>query len=277
MENMSALLTRVADALDRMAPPVTVMADPATMNAYVWRQGVLMATAHFRPLPLEVLTGIDQQKQVLLENTRRLAASHAAHDALLWGSRGMGKSALVKAVVDACRKHGSGIALIEVSADSLSSLPALFRLIGGMDRRFVLFLDDIGFEEQSSAPRLLRSLLEGGAEARPANARLYVTANRRNIVHRDMREQDDPINMRDVVDDRLALADRFGLSLGFHACDQDHYVAMVEGYAKRLGLVFDPLDAIQWATQRGARSGRIAWHYVQEIAGRAGRSVDGLE
>lgn len=277
MENMSALLTRVADALDRMAPPVTVMADPATMNAYVWRQGVLMATAHFRPLPLEVLTGIDQQKQVLLENTRRLAASHAAHDALLWGSRGMGKSALVKAVVDACRKHGSDIALIEVSADSLSSLPALFRLIGGMDRRFVLFLDDIGFEEQSSAPRLLRSLLEGGAEARPANARLYVTANRRNIVHRDMREQDDPINMRDVVDDRLALADRFGLSLGFHACDQDHYVAMVEGYAKRLGLVFDPLDAIQWATQRGARSGRIAWHYVQEIAGRAGRSVDGLE
>ncbi len=274
---MSALLTRVADALDRMAPPVLAMADPAMAPAYVWRQGVLTATTHFRPLPLDVLTGIDQQKQILLENTRRLAAGHAAHDALLWGSRGMGKSAMVKAVVADCRKAGSDIALIEVSADSLSSLPALFRLIGGMERRFVLFLDDIGFEEQSPAPRLLRSLLEGGAEARPANARLYVTANRRNIVHRDMREQDDPINMRDVVDDRLALADRFGLSLGFHACDQDHYVAMVAGYAQRLGLVFDPLDAIQWATQRGARSGRIAWHYVQELAGRAGRSVDGLE
>ncbi len=276
MDDVAALLTRVADALERLAPPMAVMADVGACPAYVWRHHMLSAATHFSPLPLDVLTGIDSQKAVLLENTKRLAAGHAAHDALLWGSRGMGKSALVKAVVGACQRDGKDLALIEVSGDSLDTLPDLFRLIADTPRSYVLFLDDVGFEEQSAAPRLLRSLLEGGAEARPANARLYVTSNRRNIVHRDMREQDDPINMRDVVDDRLALADRFGLSLGFHACDQDHYVAMVSGYASRLGLEFDPLDAIQWATQRGARSGRIAWHYVQELAGRAGRSVAGL-
>lgn len=276
MDDVASLLTRVADALERLAPPLAVMADVDSGQAYVWRHHVLTAAMHFAPLPLDVLTGIDPQKAVLLENTQRLAAGHAAHDALLWGSRGMGKSALVKAVVGACQREGKDIALIELSADSLDTLPDLFRIIADTPRCYVLFLDDVGFEEQSAAPRLLRSLLEGGAEARPANARLYVTSNRRNIVHRDMREQDDPINMRDVVDDRLALADRFGLSLGFHACDQDHYVAMVAGYASRLGLEFDPLDAIQWATQRGARSGRIAWHYVQELAGRAGRSVAGL-
>lgn len=276
MDDVAVLLGRVADALERLAPPLAVIADAGAGPAYVWRHQMLHAATHFSPLPLDVLTGIDPQKAVLLENTQRLAAGHAAHDALLWGSRGMGKSALVKAVVGACQRDGKDVALIEVSGDSLDSLPDLFRIIADTSRCYVLFLDDVGFEEQSAAPRLLRSLLEGGAEARPANARLYVTSNRRNIVHRDMREQDDPINMRDVVDDRLALADRFGLSLGFHACDQDHYVAMVAGYAVRLGLEFDPLDAIQWATQRGARSGRIAWHYVQELAGRAGRSVAGL-
>lgn len=277
MDEISGLLKRVADALERMAPPVMVMADAQAAPAYVWRHGTLSAAGHFSPLPMDVLTGIDQQKGILFQNTRRLAAGHAAHDALLWGSRGMGKSALVKAVVGASQADGHDIALIEVAGDSLGDLPSLFRLIAGRSRRYVLFLDDVGFEEQSAAPRLLRSLLEGGAEARPANARLYVTSNRRNIVHRDMWEQDDPINQRDVVDDRLALADRFGLSLGFHACDQDQYVAMVTGYARRLGLEFEPLDAIQWATQRGARSGRIAWHYVQELAGRAGRSVDQLD
>jgi predicted AAA+ superfamily ATPase len=163
--------------------------------------------------------------------------------------------------------------LIEVAGDHLASLPDLFARIAPAPRAFILFIDDLGFAETSEAPRLLRSMLEGGAEARPANARLYVTANRRHIVPRDIAEQDSAINPRDVIDDKLALADRFGLSLGFHVCDQATYVAMVAAYAAALGLPHDPDDAIQWATQRGSRSGRVAWQYVVELAGRHGRGV----
>jgi len=268
-------LARIAAALDRIAPPPPQSADPQAHPAYVWRDGALIATRAFEPLPLALLTGIDAQKAALVENSRRLAQGFAAHDVLLWGARGSGKSALVKATVGALQAEHLAIALVEVAGDHLDALPRLFARIAEMARTFVLFIDDLGFEEGSAAPRILRSLLEGGAEARPANARLYVTANRRHIVHRDMREQDSPINPRDVVDDRLALADRFGLSLGFHACDQDTYVAMVAGYAGRLGLAFDPLDAIAWATQRGSRSGRVAWQYVVELAGRHGTAIGG--
>jgi predicted AAA+ superfamily ATPase len=267
------LLERIAQALERVTPPPPPAADPLAYPAYVWRDGGLIAAREFKPLALDLLTGIDMQKAALVENARRLARGHAAHDVLLWGSRGAGKSALVKATVGALQDEGLGVALIEVTGDHLEGLPRLFARIADVPRAFILFIDDLGFEEGSAAPRHLRSLLEGGAEARPANARLHVTANRRHIVHRDMKEQDSPINPRDVIDDRLALADRFGLSLGFHVCDQPTYVAMVEGYAKALGLDFDPQDAIAWATQRGSRSGRVAWQYVVELAGRQGKAV----
>ncbi len=269
------ILTRIADALDRIAPPPAPHADPAAHPAYVWRDGGLAEARAFAPLRLDLLTGVDAQKSALVENARRLARGAAAHDVLLWGARGAGKSALVKATVGALRDEGHDIALIEVAGDQIDALPRLFALIADVSRSFVLFLDDLGFDEGSAGqgPRLLRSMLEGGAEARPANARLHVTANRRHIVPRDMKEQDSAINLRDVVDDKLALADRFGLSLGFHVCDQDTYVAMVAGYADRFGLSFEPLDAIAWATQRGSRSGRVAWQYVVELAGRAGKSV----
>lgn len=267
------MLARIAAALERIAPPPAPAADPEAHPAYVWHQGGLAAARAFAPLSLDLLTGIDAQKAALVENSRRLARGFAAHDALLWGSRGAGKSALVKASVGALQADGLPIALIEVAGDRLEELPRLFSLIADRQRAFILFLDDLGFDEGSTAPRLLRSMLEGGAEARPANARLYVTANRRHIVSRDLREQDDPINPRDVIDDRLALSDRFGLSLGFHVADQRTYVAMVAGYAEKLGLAFDPADAIAWATQRGSRSGRVAWQYVVELAGRHGRSL----
>jgi predicted AAA+ superfamily ATPase len=267
------LLERIAVVLERIAPPPPAPADPLAHPAYVWREGTLIATREFKPLALDLLTGIDAQKEVLVENARRLARGHAAHDVLLWGSRGAGKSALVKAAVGALQGEGLGVALIEVAGEHLEALPKLFALIADLPRAFILFIDDLGFDEGSAAPRHLRSLLEGGAEARPANARLHVTANRRHIVHRDLKEQDSPINPRDVIDDRLALADRFGLSLGFHVCDQPTYVAMVEGYAKALGLDFEPQDAIAWATQRGSRSGRVAWQYVVELAGRNGKAV----
>ncbi len=265
-------LHRIADALDRLSPPPPEPADPLAHPAYVWRHGALVAARSFRPLALGLLTGIDAQKAALLANTRRLAAGHAAHDALLWGARGTGKSALAKAVVGAVRDEGAMLALVEVAGDALATLPRLFALLAPLERAFVLFLDDLGFADESEAPRLLRSLLEGGAEARPDNARLYVTANRRNIVSRDMGAEAAAVNPRDATDDRLALADRFGLSLGFHAIDQDAYLAMIAGYAEALGLgAIDAGDAIGWATTRGSRSGRVAWQYVTELAGRRGR------
>jgi uncharacterized protein len=270
-----ATLARIADALERLAPPPAPHADPAAHPAYVWRDHGLAATRAFAPLPLDLLTGVDTQKAALLENAHRLATGAAAHDVLLWGARGAGKSALVKATVGHLRGEGHDVALIEIAGERIEDLPRLFALIADVPRAFILFLDDLGFDDMSGGqgPRLLRSMLEGGAEARPANARLHVTANRRHIVSRDLKEQDSAINPRDVVDDKLALADRFGLSLGFHVCDQDTYVAMVQGYADRFGLSFEPLDAIAWATQRGSRSGRVAWQYVVELAGRAGKTL----
>jgi hypothetical protein len=166
------------------------------------------------------------------------------------------------------------IALVQVAPDALSSLAALFGALGAVERRFLVFIDDLGFEESDgSGPRALRSWLEGGVDARPANVRLAVTSNRRAIVARHLSEQDDPINPRDAVDDRLALADRFGLSIGFHNCSQDDYLDIIDGYAGRHGLIWDRGEALEWSKRRGARSGRVAWQFVTELAGRAGKSI----
>ena len=265
-----ALLARIADALERLSPPPLAPADPLAHPAYLWRNGALVAARGFAPMPLGLLQGVDAQKDALVGNMTRLAAGLAAHDVLLWGARGTGKSALVKAGVGAVQDAGGDLALVEVAGDALIGLPALFATIADIPRAFALFIDDLGFAEPSEAPRLLRSMLEGGAEARPDNARLHVTSNRRHIVPRDIAEQDSAINPRDVADDKLALADRFGLSLGFHVVDQPTYLAMVERYAHAYALPFDPQDAIGWATQRGGRSGRVAWHYLIELAGRHG-------
>ncbi|PZU07222.1 ATP-binding protein [Sphingomonas sp.] len=268
-----ALLSRIVEALERISPPPPLSADPMAAPAYVWRDGALVAARDFAPLPLALLEGIDPQKAQLTDNLRRLAGGFPAHDVLLWGARGTGKSALVKAAVGQVQAEGGALALIEVAGDTLDALPPLFDRIAGVARAFAIFIDDLGFADGDGGPRRLRSLLEGGAEARPANARLLVTANRRHIVDRHMSEQTDVINPRDVADDKLALADRFGLSLGFHVVDQPTYVAMVAGYARAHGLSFDPQEAIAWATTRGHRSGRVAWQYVVELAGRQGRQL----
>ncbi len=265
-----ALLARIADALERLAPPPAAAA-PDDAAAYVWT-GSGLTTAVFAPLALDLLTGIDAQKAAFVENACRHAQGHAAHDVLLWGARGMGKSALVKASVAAIRGESHDLALVELGAEQLTSLPVLFAALADIERRFIVFIDDLGFEDVSAA-RALRSVLEGGSRARPANVRLAVTSNRRHIVARDMAEQNSAINVRDVVDDRLALAERFGLSLGFHHCDQETYLAMVDGYARTYGLPFDAPAALTFAVNRGARSGRIAWHYIVDLAGRAGRTL----
>jgi predicted AAA+ superfamily ATPase len=270
---MSDDLARIAAALERLSPPPPVAADPRTHPAYVWRGTTLVAARQFAPLRLELLTGIDAQKTAFVANVRRLAAGAAAHDVLLWGAKGTGKSALAKSAVAAVQAEGADLAMVEIAADRLDTLPVLFALLAPVSRAFLLFVDDIGFEAGGPETRLLRSLLEGGAEARPDNARLCVTSNRRHIVARDIAEQESAINARDVVDDRLALADRFGLSLGFHAIDQDTYLAIVARYCGSHGLAFDAADACAWALARGARSGRVAWSYVTELAGRAGRRL----
>lgn len=269
------LLSRIANALERLAPPPPPGTDWLAHPAYVWTGSSARAVPHLEAPALDLLRGIDDQKQRVVVNVARLAAGHAAHDMLLWGSRGMGKSAVLRAAVCAAQAENAGsLALVQVAQEALSGVTALFATLGGIDRRFLVFIDDLGFEEsETSGPRLLRSWLEGGVEARPANVRLAVTSNRRAIVARSMSEQDDPINPRDVVDDRLALADRFGLSIGFHNCDQDAYLAIIAGYAEAFALAWEAADALEWSRRRGARSGRVAWQYVNELAGRAGKAL----
>jgi len=267
---MTDPLIRIADALDRLAPPPAPPADLNAYPAYIWRGHGITAARAFQPLPLELLRGVAAQRDALITNLRRLSAGHAAQDVLLWGARGTGKSALVKSAVAAVQADGGRLGLVEAATSDLAALPELFGLLATADRPFAVFLDDLGFDSAGDA-RALRSLLEGGAEARPTNTRLIVTSNRRHLVTRDIAEQASAINPRDSADDGLALADRFGLSLGFHVVDQDTYLDIVRAYADAHALVFDPADALGWATRRGSRSGRVAWQYVVDLAGRSGK------
>ena len=260
-------LQRIAAALERLSPPPPVPADLMAHPAYAWRDGRLHPIA-LAALPLDRLLGLDRQRDVLVANLTRLAQGNAAHDVLLWGARGSGKSALAKAAVAAVQRVEPALAL--VVAGELGALPALFAELAGIARPAAVFVDDVGVDAPGDA-RALRSLLEGGAAPRPANVRLLVTANRRHLLPRDMAEQ--AINPRDAADDQLALADRFGLSLGFHALDQDGYLAIVGRDAEAHGLAWDAAEALEWAQRRGSRSGRVAAQFVVELAGRAGRSI----
>lgn len=266
------ILLRIAAALERLAPANQSPSLPEA-PACVWQSGRLIPATGFRPVGLNLLAGVDMQKAAVLENSRRLTAGHAAHDILLWGARGTGKSALVKSTTAAVQAEGGALRLVEASCDDLDSLPDLFAVLARHSDPAIVFIDDIGFEQGDPRMRHIRSVLDGGISARPGHVRLYVTANRRHIVPRNLEEQASAINPRDAVDDNLALADRFGLSLGFHVCTQDVWLEMVAGYARHLGLTFDPQEALTWATQRGARSGRVAWHYAVELAGRAGKAI----
>ena len=267
-------LARIAAALERISPPVAET-EWLRRPAFVWNGQRGRGVARVEAPDLALLRGIERQKARLVENVARHASGAAAHDMLLWGARGMGKSALIRAAVVAAQQAEPGrLALVQVAGDALPGLSALFTELGGQDRQFLVYLDDLGFGEgEDGAARQLRSWLDGGVEARPANVRLAVTSNRRAIVPRDAAEQGDPLNPRDAVDDKLALADRFGLVLGFHACSQDDYLAIVQGYAEAYGLSYDEGEALEWARQRGARSGRIAWHFITELAGREGRDL----
>ena len=268
-------LARIADALEKLVPHAQPLVDWYAYPAYVWNGDGARPVKRIDAPDRNLLQGIESQKDLVVTNVRRHADGFSAHDMLLWGSRGMGKSALLRAsIVHAQADRPERIALVQAAQESLSSLSELFSVLGEIDRQFLIFIDDLGFEDgDGGGPRLLRSWLEGGVEARPANARLAVTSNRRAIVPRQTSEQDNPLNPRDAVDDRLALADRFGLSIGFHNCNQDDYLTIIAGYAARYNLVWDQADALEWSRRRGARSGRVAWQYVTELAGRAGKAI----
>ena len=272
---MSDPLERIAAALERMASAPAQPSNWLAAPAYVWSGTSARRVAKIDAPGLDQLIGIDRQKAQVVANIARLAEGSAAHDMLLWGARGMGKSALVRAATVAAQERTPGaLALVQVTADSLATLPSLFAALGEQERNFLVYLDDLGFAEgDSNGPRQLRSWLEGGIEARPANVRLAVTSNRRAIVPRHGAEQDDPLNPRDALDDLQALADRFGLTIGFHNAGQDDYLAIVAAYAGPLSLAWEPAEALEWALRRGARSGRTAWQFVTELAGRAGRRM----
>lgn len=269
MTDSQALLNRIADALDRLAPPPPAPVDPLRGDSFVWGSGRLRAVVPPAAQPLARFVGVDAQKAALLANTTRHATGLPAHDVLLWGSRGMGKSSLVRSVHRELAMAKLG--LVQVARDDIGSLPGLFRQLSSVDRRFLIFADDLSFEADEHQYKALRSVLDGGIEARGDTVRIAVTSNRRHLVARDHAEAEaaGAVNARDLLDDRLALADRFGLSLGFHVCDQPTYLAIVHGYAAALGLVADDGAAVAWALGRGSRSGRVAWQYVQELAGRA--------
>lgn len=274
MKDQGDPLARIAEALEARLPARAETADWLAAPAYVWDGNTARPVHAIDAPPLELLRGIDRQKRAVTENVERLARGQAAHDMLLWGSRGMGKSALVRAAARHAQENAGDLALVQVAADAMASLPDLFAQLAAIERKFLVYCDDLGFAEgDSTGPRQLRSWLDGGVQARPDNVRLAVTSNRRAILPRHAGEQDDPINPRDALDDMLALADRFGLALGFHACSQDEYLDMLRGYADRYGLELDENDALEWAKRRGSRSGRIAWHYITELAGRAGRQL----
>ena len=266
-------LERIAAALERLAPAPTPPTDWLAHPAYVWEGQSAHAVPVLDALPLDSLHGIDAQKVALRNNCAWLASGAAAHDALLWGARGMGKSALVRAcVADVQRETPGALALVQLAPGTLTTFPALIAALAGVERAFLLFIDDLGFGADGRAEMLaLRSLLEGGIAPRPAHIRLVVTANRRGIVERQ--DTSTAIHERDERDDALALADRFGLSLGFHPADKDTYLAILEGYTATLGLAFDPEEAMAFALTRGNRSGRTALQFATELAGRAGKRL----
>jgi predicted AAA+ superfamily ATPase len=279
---LEPLLRRVADALDRLAPPVAPDNDLDAADAFVWHaeRDWLEPVPVVNRVDLDLLQGIDRVRDILLDNTHRFAAGLSANNVLLWGARGMGKSSLVKAAHAAVNAGTSpALVLVEIHREDIPTLPRLLALLRKTERRCLLFCDDLSFDQQDASYKSLKAVLEGGIEGRPANVVLYATSNRRHLLSRDMieNERSTAINPGEAVEEKVSLSDRFGLWLGFHACDQETYHAMVLGYAERFGLDLpsDQLraEASEWAITRGARSGRVAWQYIQDLAGRLGKQI----
>lgn len=276
------LLARIAEALDRMKPPAPQAKHIPKGDAYIWQGEIqqLEALTSVSRVDLKLIQGVDLQKEILLNNTMQFAKGLSANNALLWGARGMGKSSLIKAIHADVLKHiPNSIALIEIHREDIPTLPVLLRLLRGDKRRYVLFCDDLSFSENESSYKSLKAVLEGGLEGRPDNVIIYATSNRRHLMPRDMieNERSTAINPYEAVEEKVSLSDRFGLWLGFHPCDQQTFFAIIDGYADWLKLPQSRealhAAAIEWSITRGARSGRVAWQFIQDAAGKAGIKI----
>ncbi len=284
-DRSDALLKRIADALDRLAPASPPAPNFDAAEAFIWRadSGALAPVARVNRVELKLLRGIDRVRDLLVENTRRFARTLPANNALLWGARGMGKSSLVKAAHAAINRESDvagRLKLVEIHREDIEGLPALMSILREAPYRFIVFCDDLSFDAGDTSYKSLKAALEGGVEGRPANVLFYATSNRRHLMPRDMMENErsSAIIPGEAVEEKVSLSDRFGLWLGFHHCSQDDYLAMVMGYAKhyRLDPPADQLEAeaLEWATTRGSRSGRAAWQFIQDLAGRLGKPLD---
>ncbi len=281
-DSMEKLFARIAEALERLAPSAPAGPDVEAADAFVWHAAPprLQPVAEVNRVALPLLKGIDRSRDTLLENTRRFAAGLPANNALLWGARGMGKSSLVKAAhaaVAAGLPDGApALKLIEIHREDIETLPELMALLRHRPERFILFCDDLSFDSGDTSYKSLKAALEGGVEGRPDNVVLYATSNRRHLLPRDMieNERSTAINPSEAMQEKVSLSDRFGLWLGFHNCSQEEFLAMVAGYLEHYRVPgqeaeWKPL-ALEWATTRGSRSGRVAWQFVQDLAGRKG-------
>jgi predicted AAA+ superfamily ATPase len=276
------LLQRIADSLERLAPQAARAVDLSAADAFVWQA----ETSWLEPVPsvsrvhINLLQGIDRNKDILLDNTRRFATGLPANNALLWGARGTGKSSLVKAVHAAINLDlKTPLKLIEIHREDLVTLPRLLQLLRDTKHRSVIFCDDLSFDANDASYKSLKAVLEGGLEGRPGNVLFYATSNRRHLMPRDMieNERSTAINPSEAVEEKVSLSDRFGLWLGFHNCDQDTFFAIIDGYCASFGLDL-PRDevhaqAIEWSVTRGSRSGRVAWQFIQDLAGRLGKKI----
>jgi predicted AAA+ superfamily ATPase len=275
--DLSGLLLRLVSAVERLAPPTLPEVELDAADAFVWEAQAheLRPVAEVAGVPLELLVGIDRVRDILLANTERFAAGQPANNALLWGSRGMGKSSLIKAIhgrINDLRPHA--LVLIEIHREDIDGLPRLLHRLAGAPRRCLLFCDDLSFDSGDTSYKSLKAVLEGGIDGRPDNVLLYATSNRRHLMPRDMieNERSTAIHPGEAVEEKVSLSDRFGLWLGFHPCSQDDYLAMVDGYVRHFELIVEAdvlrREALEWAQTRGARSGRVAWQFVQDLAGR---------
>ena len=279
MDHLLPTLTRIAEALERLAPPPPGPLDLGAADAFVWhpRRGALSPVAHVSRVDIGLLQGVDRVRAILLDNTRRFALGLPANNAMLWGARGMGKSSLVKAAHAVVCADGHSLALIEIHREDIGTLPVLLDHLRQASRRVLVFCDDLSFEREDADYKALKSVLDGGIEGRPANVLFYATSNRRHLMPRDMIENEasTAITPGEATEEKVSLSDRFGLWLGFHGCDQATYFAMVAAYAADRGLPIDAAvlraKAAEWATTRGARSGRVAWQFIEDLTGQLAR------